>query len=149
MPDNTGKKYVNRNMINNFNNFKQIIQPFLPNRVVGCESTCSTYRPADGCRKHHIPFYPGHALYMKAISQNKRKSDKLDARTIAELLRTNFFPEAYALLMVWDEVLLFHQYLMTATAALNGRNPGDDGPLFESWFFCTLTSVQIIRPDAQ
>ena len=97
VPDNTGKKYVNRNMINNFNNFKQIIQPFLPNRVVGCESAYSTYRPADGCRKRPIPFHPGHAPNMKAIGQNKQKNDRLDARTIAELLRTNFFPEAYAL----------------------------------------------------
>jgi hypothetical protein len=31
----------------------------------------------------------------KAISQNKQKNDKLDVKTIAELLRTNFFPEAY------------------------------------------------------
>ena len=62
VPDNTGKKYLNRNMINNFNNFKQIIQPFLPNRVVGCESTCCTYRLADGHKEYRIAFYPGHAL---------------------------------------------------------------------------------------
>ena len=93
--DNTGKKYVNRNMVNNFENFKEILNPFLPNIVVGCESTYSYYWLADGCHQHRIPFYLGHALYMKAISQNKQKNDKLDARTIAELLRTNFFPEAY------------------------------------------------------
>ncbi len=28
VPENTGKKYVNQNMINNFNNFKQIIHQF-------------------------------------------------------------------------------------------------------------------------
>jgi transposase len=93
--DNTGKKYVNRNMVNNFENFKEILNPFLPNVVVGCESTYSYYWLADGCHQDRIPFYLGHALYMKAISQNKQKNDKLDARTIAELLRTNFFPEAY------------------------------------------------------
>lgn len=37
----------------------------------------------------------GHALYMKAIRGNKHKHDPLDARTIADLLRTSFFPEAY------------------------------------------------------
>ena len=68
---------------------------------------------------------------MKTISQNKQKNDRLDARTIADLLRTNFFAEAYALWMAWDGVLLFQQYLMTATAALNRRNPGDAGLLFE------------------
>ena len=33
---------------------------------------------------------------MKAIRGNKHKNDPLDARTIADLLRTSFFPEAYA-----------------------------------------------------
>jgi len=93
--DNTGKKYLSRNIVNNFDNFKEILNPFLPNIVVGCESTYSYYWLADGCHQHLIPFYLGHALYMKAISQNKQKNDKLDAKTIAELLRTNFFPEAY------------------------------------------------------
>jgi transposase len=82
-------------MLNNFNNFKQIIQPFLPNIVVGCESTYAYYWLADGCHGDRIPFYLGHALYMKAIGANKQKNDKIDAKTIAELMRTNFFPEAY------------------------------------------------------
>ena len=93
--DNTGKKYLNRSMVNNFQDFKEVLHLFLPNVVVGCESTYSYYWLADGCHEHRIPFYLGHALYMKAISANKQKNDKLDARTIAELLRTNFFPEAY------------------------------------------------------
>ena len=93
--DNNGKRYLNKNIINDFADFKQVLNPFLPNIVVGCESTYSYYWLADGCQKQRIPFYLGHALYMKAITQNKQKNDKLDARTIAELLRTNFFPEAY------------------------------------------------------
>jgi len=93
--DSTGKKYVNKNIVNNFENFKEILDPFLPNIVVGCESTYTYYWLADGCFSNRIPFYLGHALYMKAIAANKQKNDKLDARTIAELLRTNFFPEAY------------------------------------------------------
>jgi len=83
--DNTGNRHLNKNIVNDFNDFKEIINPFLPNIVVGCESTYTYYWLADGCRKYKIPFYLGHALYMKAISQNKQKNDKLDARTIAEL----------------------------------------------------------------
>ena len=93
--DNAGKKYVNKGIVNNFENFKEILDPFLPNIVAGCESTYTYYWLADGCHQDRIPFYLGHALYMKAIGANKNKNDKLDARTIAELLRTNFFPEAY------------------------------------------------------
>ncbi len=93
--DHKGNRLVNRNLINNFDDFKQILTPYIPNIVVGCESTYSYYWLADGCHEDKIPFYLGHALYMKAISGNKNKKDKLDAKTIAELLRTNFFPEAY------------------------------------------------------
>ena len=82
--DNTGKKYLNRSMVNNFQYFRELLHPFLPNVVVGCESTYSYYWLADGCHEHRIPFYLGHALYMKAISANKQKNDKLDTRTIAE-----------------------------------------------------------------
>jgi transposase len=37
----------------------------------------------------------GHPARMKAISAGKKKSDKLDARTIADLLRCNLFPECF------------------------------------------------------
>jgi transposase len=80
-------------MINNFNNFKQIIQPF-PHIVVRFESTCSYYWLADGCHQDHIPFFLGHALYMKAIDANKQKSDKIDTQTIADssVVRTHQTP---------------------------------------------------------
>jgi transposase len=39
----------------------------------------------------------GHPAQMKAISAGKKKSDKLDARTIADLLRCNMFPTCYVI----------------------------------------------------
>lgn len=39
----------------------------------------------------------GHAARMKAISAGKQKSDKLDARTIADLLRADLFPECWVI----------------------------------------------------
>ena len=93
--DHAGKKVYQKNIQNSFDNFKDIVEPFLPNISVGCESTYTYYWLADGCRQAGIPFYLGHALYMKAIGGNKHKNDPLDARTIADLLRTSFFPEAY------------------------------------------------------
>lgn len=93
--DHAGKKVYQKNIQNSFDNFKDIVEPFLPSISVGCESTYTYYWLADGCRQAGIPFYLGHALYMKAIGSNKHKNDPLDARTIADLLRTSFFPEAY------------------------------------------------------
>src|SRR5262249_43272441 len=42
-----------------------------------------------------IPFTLGHALYMKAIHGGKSKNDRLDAHTIATLLRGGMIPPAY------------------------------------------------------
>jgi transposase len=46
-----------------------------------------------------VPFahalHVGNPLMMKAISAAKRKSDKLDARTIADLVRCNLLPCCY------------------------------------------------------
>ena len=84
-----------RNLENNFKIVKGFLQPFLPDLAVGCESTYNYYWLLDGCREAEIQFYLGHALYMKAISGNKKKSDPLDAYTIANLLRTNYFPRYF------------------------------------------------------
>jgi len=42
-----------------------------------------------------MPFVLGHALYMKAIHGGKAKNDKIDAHTIAVLLRGGMLPQAY------------------------------------------------------
>src|SRR5208283_3647872 len=39
----------------------------------------------------------GHAARMKAISAGKKKSDKMDARTIADRLRCNLFPGCFVI----------------------------------------------------
>lgn len=90
-----GKILLTRNITNNFNIFKGFMESFLPDLAVGCESTYNYYWLLDGCTEAEIPFYLGHALYMKAISGNKKKNDPLDAKTIANLMRTNYFPQAY------------------------------------------------------
>jgi transposase len=75
---------------------KQILTPFLPDIAVGVESTINYYWLYDGCVEADIPFYLGHAAYMKAIARNKQKNDPLDAESIAHLMRSNLFPQAYS-----------------------------------------------------
>ncbi len=72
------------------------VKPYQHDIVVGVETTFNWYFLADLCRQHHIHFVLGHALYMKAIHGGKKKNDRLDSRTIAELLRSGMFPPAYA-----------------------------------------------------
>jgi transposase len=93
--DHEGQVVYKRNMPNNFALFKEILKPYLPDIAVGVESTFNYYWLYDGCRDAGIPFHLGHAAYMKAIAGNKHKNDPLDAETIAHLLRSNLFPEAY------------------------------------------------------
>ena len=68
---------------------------FYPLICVGCETSGYYYWLADGCRIHDIQFYLGHALYMKAISGKKKKNDRIDSKTITNLMRTNFLPYAF------------------------------------------------------
>jgi transposase len=93
--DKEGTTLLHGNMPNDFDTVKEFIGPYLPDIAVGVESTCFYYWLADACRKEGIPFYLGHALYMKAISGGKVKNDKIDAGKIADLLRANLFPLAY------------------------------------------------------
>jgi len=91
----SGQVLYKRNMPNNMAVFKKILTPFLPDVAVGVESTFNYYWLYDGCVEAGIPFYLGHAAYMKAIAGNKKKNDPLDAETIAHLMRSNLFPQAY------------------------------------------------------
>ena len=93
--DKQGNILLHRNMDNNFNEFKNYLEPFIPDVAVGVESSCYYYWISDACKKENIDFYLGHAFYMKAISGGKVKNDRVDSRKIADLLRANLFPLAY------------------------------------------------------
>lgn len=75
--------------------FLAAVKPYRHDIVVGVETTFNWYFLSDLCRKHNIPFALGHALYMKAIHGGKKKNDRVDSKTIAELLRSGMFPPAY------------------------------------------------------
>jgi len=59
------------------------------------ECTSSWYWLSDWCRANGVPLTLAHAKMVKAISYAKVKTDKVDARTLAELLRAGLIPEAY------------------------------------------------------
>ena len=78
-----------------FSRLLQHLKPYLSSIAVCAESTFNWYWLADGCAQHNIPFFLGHALYMKLIHGGKTKNDRIDAKVMADLLRTGFFPPAY------------------------------------------------------
>ncbi|HKB36015.1 MAG TPA: IS110 family transposase [Gemmataceae bacterium] len=75
--------------------FLQAVRPFRDGLVVACECMFAWYWLADLCHDEGIPFVLGHALYMKAIHGGKAKTDKIDAKKIAVLLRGGMLPQAY------------------------------------------------------
>jgi transposase len=93
--DEKGEILFHRNMRTDFDQFKKKMTPFLSDMAVGVESTYMYYWMADACREKNIPFFLGHAYYMKTIHGGKTKTDRLDCRKIADLMRTNYYPLAY------------------------------------------------------
>lgn len=75
--------------------FLDAVKPFRDGLVVGAECMFSWYWLAYLCERETIPFVLGHALAMKAIHGGKAKNDRLDAATLAGLLRCGYYPMAY------------------------------------------------------
>ena len=67
------------------------------------EATGSWYWLADFLDAEGIALILAHAKYLKAIAYAKVKTDAIDARTLAQLLRAQFIPEAH---MISPEALL-------------------------------------------
>lgn len=75
--------------------FLKAVAPYRDGLAVACECMFAWYWLADFCHDEGIPFVLGHALYMKAIHGGKAKTDKIDAKKIAVLLRGGMLPQAY------------------------------------------------------
>lgn len=65
--------------------------------LAGLETTMFSHWIYQHLKQLGVDVRMGHAARMKAICAGKNKSDKLDARTIADLLRANLFPECYVI----------------------------------------------------
>src|SRR5579863_2051615 len=69
----------------------------------------------------------GHAARMKAISAGKKKRDKIDARTIADLLRCNLFPACFVIspeLGALRQQMRFRRLLVQETVMFKNKTAG-------------------------
>jgi transposase len=69
----------------------------------------------------------GHPARMKAISAGKKKSDKLDARTLADLLRANLFPACYVMPAEWEGLrrqMRFRRLVVEETVRFKNKTAG-------------------------
>jgi len=93
--DEKGEIRLHRNMDTDREVFLKALEPFREDVVVAVECMFAWYWIADLCKKEHISFVLGHALYMKAIHGGKAKNDKIDSHKIAVLLRGGMIPMSY------------------------------------------------------
>jgi transposase len=63
----------------------------------GLEATLFSHWIYRHLKPHAAQLQMGHPARMKAISAGKKKSDKLDARMLADLLRANLFPACFVM----------------------------------------------------
>jgi len=67
----------------------------VPGAKVAMETTFNCGWVTDLARSLGHEVHVGHTKYLKAISQAKSKTDRIDARKLAHLVRTGYFPDAY------------------------------------------------------
>jgi transposase len=93
--DKNGATQFHHELPTDFRRLLKHLKPYMSSIAVCAESTFNWYWLADGCAEHGIPFYLGHALYMKLIHGGKAKNDRIDSHSLAHLLRIGSFPPAY------------------------------------------------------
>jgi len=95
--------------------------------VAGMETTMFSHWIYDHLKSRGAAVLMGHAARMKAISAGKKKSDKIDARTIADLLRCNMFPTCYVIspeLRVLRSQLRFRRTLVEEQVRFKNQTAG-------------------------
>jgi transposase len=92
--DQAGATLVHRHMTATPEALLKAIAPSREQIVVAAAWMFPWYGLADLCAEHGLPFVLGHALSMKAIHGGQAKNDKIDAQTIAVLLRGGMLPQA-------------------------------------------------------
>ena len=69
----------------------------------------------------------GHPLMLKAITASKKKNDRIDARKLADLVRTDFLPESYVAPQQWRDLrrlLRYRNLVLRQTVRLKNRIAG-------------------------
>jgi transposase len=93
----------------------------------GLEATLFTYWIYDELQPLAGELWIGHPARMRALTAGKKKSDRLDARTLADLLRSNLFPRVYALPRELRELrrrLRYRNLLVAAAVQMKNKISG-------------------------
>jgi len=95
--------------------------------VGGMEATLFTGFAYDVLSPYSIELQVGHPLQLKAISCAKHKSDRIDAETLANLLRADLFPACHMaspLVRELRRVLRYRNFLVRQAVAMKNKTTG-------------------------
>src|SRR5882672_5881819 len=92
--DQAGATLLHRNMPATPEALLKAITPYREQIVLAAAWMFPWYWLADRCAAHGIPCVLGHALSRKAMHGDTAKNEKIDAQTIAVLLRGGMLPQA-------------------------------------------------------
>ncbi len=93
----------------------------------GMEATLFSHWIYRHLRPHAAELWMGNPSRMKAISSGKKKSDKLDARTLADLVRANLFPRCFVIAPELEGLrrqMRFRRLLVQETVTFKNKTAG-------------------------
>src|SRR5207244_218224 len=93
--DGDGKELLNRNVDNGSDAMLEILEDLEPGTPVAFEAAYGWGWLADLLEERELEAHLVHPSACKAIASARLKNDKVDARMLAHLLRTDLLPEAW------------------------------------------------------
>ena len=93
--DREGEVLVNRRVPNRIELILELLEPYGPGLPIAVESTFNWYWLVDALQDAGHEVHLGHPLKIAMIVKAKVKTDPVDARKLARLLRLGELPEAY------------------------------------------------------
>jgi transposase len=93
--DEHGRELVSRRIVNDPQTFLELLGEIDGESKVALEATYGWEWLADVLEEAGYELHLAHPLRTKAIASARVKNDAVDARTLAQLLRTDLLPEAY------------------------------------------------------
>jgi transposase len=93
--DQEGRELLSRRIVNEPETFLELLQQLGDDVQVALEATYGWEWLADLLEEAGYELHLAHPLRAKAIASARVKTDAVDARTLAHLLRADLLPEAY------------------------------------------------------
>ena len=119
-----GELHSECKLVNRKEGFEKFIRGLGEPVEVVCETGNKSFWLAEMMRDMDVSAHVANAYKVKLIAEARIKTDKIDAKTLAELLRVNFIPEVYVPssdIRTWREVLRGRSHLVRMRVELYNR----------------------------